>query len=151
MSFLVKHNVFTGSAVVALSAVFGDLWYLFALYLLFNTLDWLTGWAKSRKLGQESSRVGLSGAVKKLGYWVIILIAFLIPLVFIEIGGEIGIDLSFIKLLGWFVLASLMVNEIRSILENFVEMGYRVPGVLLCGLSVTQGIIDGKAGQKNND
>ena len=31
-----------------------------------------------------------------------------------------------VLLLGWFVLASLLVNEIRSICENFVEAGFDV-------------------------
>ena len=144
-----KPITFAGSAILALSAFFGQFWYLFALYILFNILDWITGWAKSRRLCSESSRAGLSGVVKKLGYWVILLVAFLVPLAFMEIGKEIGLDLTFIKLLGWFVLASLMVNETRSILENLVELGYKVPGVLIRGLSVTQGLIDGKADQQN--
>ena len=37
-------------------------------------------------------------------------------------------------MLGWFALASLIINEIRSILENFVEAGYNVPGILISGL-----------------
>jgi len=149
MTSFARHNVLVGSAVVTISTYLGQFWHLFALYLLFNTLDWLTGWTKARRLRQESSRAGLSGVLKKLGYWVMILLAFLIPLAFIEIGSELGIDLSFIRLLGWFVLASLMVNEARSILENLVEMGYKVPEVMIRGLFVTQGIIDGKSnGQK---
>ena len=147
MPFTVKPIAFAGSAIVALSAFWGQFWSLFALYILLNILDWLTGWARARKLHNENSRAGLSGIVKKLGYWVILLISFLVPLAFMEIGREIGVDLTFIKLLGWFVLASLMVNETRSILENLVEMGYKVPGVLIRGLSVTQGLIDGKAEQ----
>ena len=44
--------------------------------------------------------------------------------------------------LGWFVLASLLVNEIRSILENFVEAGYNVPAVLTKGLEVADKLIN---------
>ena len=150
MALLERMNAFVGVIVVILSAIFGHFWYLFALYLLFNILDWLTGWAKARKLKRESSRAGLSGAMKKLGYWVIVLVAFLIPIAFIELGKELGIDLSFTELLGWFVLASLMVNEARSVLENLVEMDYKVPGVLIRGLSITQKLIDGKADTEND-
>lgn len=111
-------------------------------YLLCNVLDWLTGWYKSRRLGKESSRTGLKGILKKLGYWVIILVAFLIPGLFIHLGQDLlGIDLGFLKLLGWFTLASLLVNEIRSILENLVECGYNVPDFLIRGLAVTEKLI----------
>lgn len=149
MPLIDRQIIFASSTIVALSAFFERFWYLFALYILFNALDWLTGWAKARKNGLESSRAGLCGVTKKLGYWTIILVAFLIPLAFIEIGHEIGLDLSFVKLMGWFVLASLMVNEARSILENLVELGYKVPGILTRGLSITQKLIDGKAGGQN--
>lgn len=48
----------------------------------------------------------------------------------------IGVDLTLTTLLGWFVLASLTVNEARSIIENFVEAGYDVPKILIKGLEV---------------
>lgn len=46
-----------------------------------------------------------------------IMVAFGASAVFIEIGKTIGVDLQVTTLLGWFVLASLLINEIRSILE----------------------------------
>lgn len=147
MAFIDKYNAFVGVAVVILSAIFGQFWYLFALYLLFNVLDWLTGWAKARKFHKETSKAGLWGAVKKLGYWVIVLMAFLIPTAFIQLGAYIGVNLSFLELLGWFVLASLMVNEARSILENLVEMEYNVPAILIKGLAITDKLINSKANQ----
>jgi toxin secretion/phage lysis holin len=145
MVLLDKYNMLAGSAVLILSSLFGQFWYLFALYLLFNVLDWLTGWAKARKKKRANSTAGLAGLLKKMGYWVMILLAFLIPLALVEIGENAGLDLSFIELLGWFVLASLMVNEARSILENLVELGCKVPCVLIRGLAITQKLIDGKA------
>lgn len=61
---------------------------------------------------------------------------------FIEIGKSINIDLGVTTYLGWFVLASLLVNEIRSILENFVEAGYNVPTALTKGLEVADKLIN---------
>ena len=68
--------------------------------------------------------------------------AFGASAIFIEIGKVIGIDLGITTLLGWFVLASLLVNEIRSIIENFVEAGYKVPAVLTKGLQVAEKMIN---------
>ena len=45
-------------------------------------------------------------------------------------------------LLGWFVLASLLTNEIRSICENFVEAGYKVPKILTKGLEVAEKVVN---------
>ena len=55
----------------------------------------------------------------------------------------IGIDLGVTTLLGWFVLASLIVNEARSIVENFVEAGYDVPKILTTGLQVADEKLNG--------
>lgn len=137
-----RYNAVTGAAVAVLTAAFGIYWYIFAGYLIFNILDWLTGWYKSRKLGKESSKVGFHGILKKLGYWAIILVAFLIPDLFIHLGQDVlRVNLSFLTLLGWFTLASLLVNEVRSILENLVECGYKVPDFLIRGLAVTEKLI----------
>ena len=137
------YNVLVGAAVTLLSALFGTYWYLFAAYLLFNVFDWLTGWYKSRKLKRESSAVGLKGIIKKLGYWVIIAVAFLTSYIFVHMGNDIlRIDLTFLELLGWFTLACLMVNEVRSIIENLVECGYNVPKILISGLAVTERLIN---------
>ena len=38
-----------------------------------------------------------------------------------------------------------MVNEVRSIVENFVEMGYAVPTVLTKGLQVAADLIEAKS------
>jgi len=141
-SFIDRYNAVVGAAVTIITAVFGIYWYVFAGYLLCNVLDWMTGWYKSRRLGKESSRAGLNGILKKMGYWVIILVAFLIPSLFIHLGQDVlGLNLKFLTLLGWFTLASLLVNEIRSILENLVECGYNVPDFLIKGLAVTEKLI----------
>lgn len=137
------YNLFAGAAVALLSAVFGVYWYVFLAYLVLNVLDWLTGWYKSRKLKEESSKVGLIGIVKKLGYWVIIAVAFIVSSVFVAMGRDLlHIDLSFLTMIGWFTLALLLVNEVRSILENLVECGYNVPAILIKGLAVTEKLIN---------
>lgn len=146
IDFIDHYNVAVGAAVAVLSAVLGAHWYLFAGYLLLNVLDWITGWRRANKLHQESSMVGLHGIVKKTGYWVIVLIAFMIPDLFIKLGRDtLGINLDFLMLLGWFTLATLIVNEIRSILENLVEMNYDVPEILISGLAITEKLIKNKS------
>lgn len=146
IDFIDYYNMAVGAAVAVLTAFFGVYWYLFAGYLLLNVLDWITGWRRANKLHQESSMVGLRGIVKKTGYWIIILIAFMIPDLFIKLGRDtLGINLDFLMLLGWFTLATLLVNEIRSILENLVEMNYDVPQILIEGLAVTEKLIKKKS------
>lgn len=139
------YNLFVGAFVTIAAAILGEHWYLFAAFLTLNVVDWLTGWYKANKQGVESSKAGLKGALKKLGYWAVVAVAF-------ELAGclqalcvdMLGLQLDWLLLLGWWVLASLIVNEARSILENLVEMGYDVPDFLVKGLAVTQKLIEAK-------
>ena len=140
--FIDGYNVIVGTVVAVLSYILGEHWILFVAFLLLNIADWITGWMKSRIAGKENSTAGWKGVLKKLGYWLMVMVAFGASAVFIEIGNTIGIDLGITTLLGWFVLASLLINEIRSIVENFVEAGFNVPRILITGLEVADKIVN---------
>ena len=102
MKFIDKYNAAVGAAITLLTALFGVYWYVFAGYLLCNILDYITGWAKARKTHKESSGIGIVGIVKKVGYWIIILVAFMIPELFIHLGQDLlGVNLSFLALLAY--------------------------------------------------
>lgn len=137
-----SYNAIIGAITAVLSYILGVHWILFVAFLLLNMADWITGWMKSRMAGKENSVKGWQGILKKLGYWMMIMVAFGASAVFIEIGKSIGVDLGVTTLLGWFVLASLLINELRSILENFVEAGYNVPTILVKGLEVADKVVN---------
>lgn len=137
------YNVAVGGVITLLTAIFGPRWYVFAAFLLLNVFDFLTGWYKARKMQAESSAVGLVGIVKKFMYWMIIVVAFVMAYVFVLLGKDVlHIDLGFLTLIGWFTVSCLLINEIRSILENMVECGVNVPDVLVKGLAVTEKLIN---------
>ena len=142
MKVIDTYNAIVGGIVAVLSYIFGEHWILFALFLAFNVADWITGWMKSRIAGKENSQAGWKGVLKKLGYWLMIMVSFGASAVFVEIGKVLSVDLQITVLLGWFVLASLLVNEIRSICENFVEAGFDVPEILIKGLEVADQAIN---------
>ena len=58
------YNLVAGGVVTLLAAIFGQYWYLFAIFLLLNLFDYITGYMKARKLKKESSSVGLAGIIK---------------------------------------------------------------------------------------
>ena len=150
-SFIDGYNAIVGTVVAILSYILGEHWLLFVAFLLLNVGDWLTGWMKSRLAGKENSVEGWKGVLKKLGYWLMGMVAFGASAVFIEIGKVIGVDLGITTLLGWFVLASLIINEIRSILENFVEAGYNVPAILVNGLKVADKVVNADTTNKDSE
>ncbi len=131
-----KVNIIGGAIVAVLSAVFGQFWYLFCAFLLLNAADYITGILKARFTKTENSNKGWKGIVKKVGYWICIALAFFVALCFGNMGKLIGVDLTFTHIFGWFTLATFIVNEIRSILENLVLLGVEVPEFLIEGLEV---------------
>lgn len=146
-------NVIGGAVTAFFVAILGQFWFLFVGLLLFNVIDWLTGWYAARQKGEESSKVGAKGIFKKLWYWIVILISFYISFSFEKMGALVGINLSFMNMLGYFVLASYLVNEIRSILENALKVGVTLPQFLIKGLKIAGDLIDNTASATlpNND
>lgn len=135
-------NFLLGGIIATLTYIFGENWALFAIFLLFNIADWITGVMKSRMAGKENSVKGWQGVAKKLGYWMMIFLAFALGYWLIAMGKLLGLDFRITTMLGWFVLASLTVNELRSILENFVEAGFEVPRILVEGLEVADKVVN---------
>ena len=144
LNYIDSYNAIVGGIVTFLKIVLVENWIFFVLILLFNVIDFITGWMKARMTKKENSIKGFKGVIKKLGYWLIILVSFSTSVLFIEIGEVLKIDLSITTMLGWFVLASLAINEIRSIIENIVECGYKVPQILIKGLDIANKAINKK-------
>ena len=131
-----KINIAWGGVVTVLTAVFGQFWFLFAAFLALNVADYITGILKAKLAGKENSVKGAKGIAKKTGYWLLIAIAFFVSYSFGTLGEVIGVNLEMSMLIGWLTLATFIINEIRSILENLVLIGVVVPKFLICGLEV---------------
>lgn len=122
--------------------VLGTHWILFLGYLILNIFDYITGTIKSKIKKEESSNKGLIGIVKKICYWILIGVAFLISYLLVDIGSCININLEFVMLFGWFTLTCLFINESRSIIENLIEIGISVPKFLINGLEIYNKVIE---------
>lgn len=134
--FLNKIDASIAVVISLLTYVFGKHWWAFAVFLLLNISDYITGYIKSKIKKKTNSSKGLTGILKKMGYWIMILLGFGMSVFFVKIGEIIGVNLEFTSLVGWFVLISLIINEFRSNIENLVEAGYKIPKVLTKGLEV---------------
>ena len=80
--------------------------------------------------------------MKKVSYWVIIAIAFSVSGFLISLGAQLGVDLGFLQLLGWFVLAVYIINELTSIVENMVALGIDVPEIFVKGLNAVRTVVN---------
>lgn len=139
-----KANLAWGAVVAVLTAIFGKYWFLFAGFLMLNVLDYASGTYRDWLKGKLSSETGAKGIVKKVWYWVVIGIAFYVSYAFGQLGDIIGYNLAWLMWIGWFTLACYMVNELRSLVENLVEIGVNVPDILIKGLDITEKLIKEK-------
>lgn len=140
--FTDKIAMLEASLVAILTWALGEHWFLFVAFLILNFGDYISGVIKARIAQKSNSVTGLNGLLKKMGYWVMIMLAFMMSAVFIEIGEVIGINLGVTSILGYLVLAALIVNECRSIVENLVEAGYNPPAFLTRGLEVASNTLN---------
>lgn len=76
-------------------------------------------------------------------------LGFGLDIVLEQIGGVLGINLSIMQCIGLFILTNCIINEIRSILENIVQMDKDdlIPNWLIRGLEVAKNKFDEKAEQ----
>ncbi|MDE6181669.1 MAG: phage holin family protein [Eubacteriales bacterium] len=144
-----KINYAVSMIVGVLSAILGKFWFLFVFLLALNILDYITGILKARYLHTESSKKAMKGFVKKVLIWCLVALGFGLSIIFEQIGVVIGKNLSIMQCIGWFILTHCIINEIRSILENMVQMDKDnlIPNWLIRGLEVARNKFDIKAEQ----
>lgn len=143
LPFIDKINAFVGLVIALLSHFLGQEWFLFVGFFALNVIDYVTGVMKARINHASNSTKGVNGVLKKLSYWLMIAFGFIMSALFIQLGKVIGVNLQFAVVIGWFVVASLIINECRSIIENFVEAGFTwVPSILTKGLEVADKMVN---------
>lgn len=132
----------TGNLVISIIATIGIyLWNnasVFIVYLVLNVIDTLTGILKAKKKHVENSRKGLQGVLRKLGCWILIFVSFLVSIAFVDIGRKLSLNLNIMLCLGWYVLGTMILNELRSIIENLIQLHVFIPKILTKGLQELQ-------------
>lgn len=145
--FTDKANLLGAVVVAVMTGVFGAHWQVFALFAVLNVIDFFYGWLKGKQTGTINSAKGAVGIMKKVSYWVVIAMAFGVAQLLIDFGTEIGAPLGFLHLIGWFTLGVYILNELTSIVENLVVLGYEVPEIFVRGLNAARKAVDA-AGNK---
>lgn len=92
--------------------------------------DYATGVLAAWVAGKLSSRAGLLGFIKKVGYLVAVGVAVVVDYVIVEAAAGTGMDLGSNHIFGLLVTIWFILNECISILENLSEIGVPLPGFL---------------------
>ena len=129
-----KEKTLKGVVTVALAAVgsyFRQLALPVILLAIVMVLDYATGLASAWIRRSLSSRSGLIGIIKKLGYMVLVAVAAVVDWI-IQISAEqAGISIALPSIFALLTTIWLTLNECISILENLHEIGVPMPPFLL--------------------
>lgn len=116
---------FNGETLSVVQAyLFGDVKFL-DLLALAMLVDILTGITKSWKNGKLRSRTAYVGYARKIGVFGIIILANIVDII-LGLNGAVALA----------TVLFYIVNEGLSILENYIEIGGKVPTVLKDKLEV---------------
>lgn len=123
----------------ALALVFAGIGVYFRMLLgplivliVVMVIDYITGMAQAWISSTLSSRTGILGIVKKIGYLVAVAVAIVVDYVIQLAASGAGLEIPTIYAFGLLVTIWLILNELISILENLSEIGVPLPKFLLC-------------------
>jgi len=126
---LLKGAIATAAASVA--AYFHQLSFPVLLLLIAMVLDYATGMAAAWIKGQLSSRTGIIGILKKLGYMVVVAVAVIVDMIISSALETAGVSSNYPDIFALLVTFWLSLNELISILENLAEIGVPIPEFLV--------------------
>lgn len=129
-----KENILKSvlAAILAAAAVyFRELLAPVIVLLIVMLIDYITGMTAAWTGGTLSSRAGIVGIIKKIGYLFAVAVAVVVDYVIQSAAVSAGLDLAGFYACGMLVTVWLILNECISILENLGEIGVPLPAFLM--------------------
>lgn len=114
------------TALAGLTSYLGALVIPFAILILVNTTDYITGMAKAYITQQLNSRIGVKGIIKKLGYFLLVAVGMVVDWLIQSGMQQAGLEIPFTGAIALLICIWLIINELISILENLAEIGVPV-------------------------
>ena len=115
------------AAVAALTVYLNALIVPVLVLLVFMILDYATGMVKAWQARELSSKVGVDGIVKKVGYMVLVVVAMGVDYLVYNGLVAVNITVPYNLWFGLIVTIWLIINEMISILENLSDIGVPIP------------------------
>ncbi len=120
----------------------GALNELLVVLAMFMLADYLIGVTGALMQGEFSVRRGVTGAVKKACYLVLVVIGFLLDYAISSVGIHTGIQIETSGMFGYTIMCYLIGTEGLSCLRGLGRMGVRVPNFFLKGFGLLQSAAD---------
>ena len=129
-----KENVLKGvlALIIAGATVyFRNLAAPIIVLMIVMIIDYITGMVQAWVSASLSSRAGLIGVIKKIGYLFAVAVAVVVDYIIQMAASGAGRDLTGFCPFGLLVTIWLILNECISILENLSEIGVPLPSFLM--------------------
>ena len=129
-----KENVFQ---IIITSVIAGVTSYLQVVGVPFLVLavamatDYLTGLASAKRHDSFSSRIGITGIIKKVCYIALVGVGAMVDYILGYGLPLLGIDNKLPMIFGLLITMWLISNELISILENLSKIGVPMPSFLM--------------------
>ena len=140
-------------AVIAggIAAYFNALAIPLAVLMVAMAVDYISGMTKAWVTGELSSRVGVLGIIKKVGYLTVICVAAIVDWLLMsglhKVGISVGMDFCFgVMCTIWFI-----INECISILENLAVIGVPLPRFLTAMIKRLAAVVDEKGDENTKE
>lgn len=142
---------------IFISTVFAGLLYYLGIVsipiimLIFAmVIDYITGMLAASYNSELSSKKGIKGIVKKVGYLALVLASMIIDWLISQGLQQINVDFHYSVFFAVLVAVWLIINELISILENLSRMGIPIPNFLKKIINRLKTTVDESEDKKND-
>lgn len=111
-------------------------------------VDFISGCANNAEKEGLSSKAGVKGIVKKVGYLCVIIVAMFFDYIIMYALSIMGLKYKITMFFGLLVTVWFILNELLSILENVAGLGVPIPDFLTRYVKDVRGKIN-KKGEEN--
>lgn len=149
-----KENVIKGTVAITgavIASYFKALWIPLVVLVVLMIIDYATGVAKGYVNAELSSRIGLKGIIKKVGYIVLVAVGISVDFLIVYIADKFGLHIGFNAIFGCLVTIWLILNELISIMENCAKLGVPVPKFLTSIVGKLKVVVEEKGGDTKDE
>lgn len=143
-----KENAMQGIISIVIAGV-SAYFQIIAIPLIMLTvvmlIDYVTGMVSAYNHKELSSRKGLAGIFKKLGYFCLVAVGITTDYIVCSALSSIGITSEVTMVFGLIITIWLIINELISILENLAKMEVPIPDFLVKIISRLKNSVENKA------
>lgn len=139
------------AALGVIAAYFNALLIPIAVLVAVMVIDYISGMVSAKKTGELSSRLGVIGILKKVGYLALVAVGMVVDYLISSALTQVGINIQINYCFAMIIVIWLIVNELISILENLGEIGVPIPEFLRKSIHKIKDGVENKTGENRND